>query len=356
MAMVSLFNYTVPGTTDILIELKGPANSADALDLVIAAPHGGSKKPTYIDDRSGNGIVTDKDSFTFEISELFAQSLIDRYCAGVPYLAINHLHRSKLDANRELAEAVSGIVNGVDIATEAWTQYHMLINYAQGLVRDKFGTSTGSTGVTGVNALFFDMHGYKGNDAESNAAATTGWKDDVNIYGGAFTQWGFRLSDTPSLTSCPIDDIDSGSTIGSLTHARWLDGQSYECLVRGKTSLASRVNSLLPNVAGISNLCGKGTPSFEFPSPYHLATDTTYCLGACHYYSGGFDVQIHERMDVDLTVLPEPSLSGDHFNAMQAELPRCIRFGGNAIRSEFADVLAQATMGFLRDLYPQNMR
>jgi len=35
---------------------------------------------------------------------------------------------------------------------------------------------------------------------------------------------------------------------------------------------------------------------------------------------------------------------------LQAELPRCIRFGGDTIRSDFAGVLAQATMGFLRDL------
>ena len=120
--------------------------------------------------------------------------------------------------------------------------------------------------------------------------------------------------------------------------------------------MGSRVNALLPNVASISDLCGQGTPSFEYPSPYELATDTTYCHdaetgGECHFYSGGFDVKIHERMDVDLSVVPEPSLSGDHFNAVQAELPRCIRFGGNTIRNDFAGVLAQAAMEFLRDLY-----
>ena len=352
--MVTLANYSAPGETDVLIELRGPANSADALDLVIAAPHGGALKPIYIDNRSGSGIVTSKDSYTLEVSELLAQRLIDTYCVGVPYLIINHLHRSKLDANREFDEATVGIVNGLDITTEAWNKFHTYINDAQVLVKDKFGTSTGSTGVTGVNGLFFDMHGYKGNNGSNGASATTGWKDDVNIYGAPFTQWGYRLSDDPSLTSCPLDNL-SGSTIGSFTHARSLPNQSYECLVRGPDSMGSRVNALISNVAGISDLCGQGTPSYEYPSPYALATDTTYCNdaaagGECHYYSGGFDVQIHERMDVNLTVLPEPTLAGDHFNAIQAELPRCIRFGGDTVRSDFAGVLAQATMGFLRDL------
>lgn len=350
--MVTLATYTAPGTTDVLIELKGPASSADALDLVIAAPHGGGLRPTYIDSRSGSGIVTSKDSYTLEVSELLAQSLIDTYCEGVPYLIINHLHRSKLDANRELEEATIGIVNGKATAEEAWNKFHSYINEAQVLVRGKFGTSSGS-GVTGVKGLFFDMHGYIGNNGKSDASATTGWKDDVNIHGAPFTQWGYRLSDDPSLTSCPIDNL--GGTIGSFTHARSLPNQSYECLVRGPDSMGSRVNALLSNVAGISDLCGQGTPSFEYPSPNALATDASYCNdaaagGECHYYSGGFDVRIHERMGVDLTVLPEPTLSGEHFNALQAELPRCIRFGGHSIRSDFAGVLAQATMGFLRDL------
>ena len=355
LELVTLASYIAPGTTDMLIELKGPLNSADALDLVIAAPHGGGLKPSYIDNRSGSGIRTSKDSYTLEVSELLAQSLVDTYCVGVPYLIINHLHRSKLDANRDIGEATSGIVNGITIADEAWNKFHTFINDAQGLVRDKFGTSTNLSGRTGVNGLFFDMHGYIGNNAKSDSVATTGWRDDVNIHGAPFTQWGYRLSDDPSLLTCPLDDLSPGGTIGSLTHARDLPDQSYECLVRGPNSMGSRVNALLSNVASISDLCGQGTPSFEFPSPNALATDTTYCHdaaggGECHYYSGGFDVKIHERMDVDLSVLPEPALSGDHFNALQAELPRCIRFGGTTIRSEFAGVLAQATMGFLRDL------
>ena len=155
--LVTLDTYTAPGRSDVLIELKGPADPAYALNLVIAAPHGGSLKPDYIDTRSGSGIVTSKDSYTLEMSELTANSLI-RDCAGTPYVIINHLHRSKLDANRDLAEATSGIVGGIEEAADAWMHFHTFITAAQEKVKMKYGTSEGSTGLIGVNGLFFDMH------------------------------------------------------------------------------------------------------------------------------------------------------------------------------------------------------
>ena len=199
--------------------------------------------------------------------------------------------------------------------------------------------------------LYNSKQGHRGNNGSSNTAATTGWVDDVNIGGAPFSQWGYRLSDETSLITCPLDDL---SDKGSFSHARYLPNQSYECLVRGPNSLGSRVDALLPNVPDISDLCGRGTPSFNIPSPYELATDPTYChdapSSACRYYSGGFDVEIHERMGVDLATDP-PTLSGIYFNAVQLELPRCIRFGGDQIRSDSAAVLAQAIWGFLLDLY-----
>ena len=199
--------------------------------------------------------------------------------------------------------------------------------------------------------LYNSKQGYRGNNGSSNTAATTGWVDDVNIGGAPFSQWGYRLSDETSLITCPLDDL---SDKGSFSHARYLPNQSYECLVRGPDSLGSRFDALLPNVVGISDLCGRGTPSSTYPSPFELATNPIHChdapSSACRYYSGGFDVEIHERMGVDLSTDP-PTLSGLYFNAVQLELPRCIRFGGDQIRSDSADILAQAIKGFLLDLY-----
>lgn len=159
--LVTLDTYTAPGTNDVLIELRGPADAAYALNLVIAAPHGGSLKPTYIDDRVGSGIVTSKDSYTLEMSLLTANSLI-RDCVGTPYVIINNLHRSKLDANRDLAEATAGISTGLDEAADAWRAFHTFITTAQEYVKVKYGTTTvtdnNGSELTGVNGLFFDMH------------------------------------------------------------------------------------------------------------------------------------------------------------------------------------------------------
>ena len=62
---------------EVLIELTGPSNPINAADLVITAPHGGSKEPEFIPNRqtSGSfcpteGCKTDKDSYTLEISQL----------------------------------------------------------------------------------------------------------------------------------------------------------------------------------------------------------------------------------------------------------------------------------------------
>lgn len=318
---------------------------ADAADLVISAPHGGDLKPDYIDDRAKSGeycpkgCKTSKDSYTKEISELLQEKFIENYCK-VPFLVINHLHRSKLDANREIGEAAQGNQTAMD----AWTKFHTFINDAQLDLRGHFGTSTqtSSTGSSkiGVRSLLLDMHGYAGTD----------WHED----GSPLIQWGYRMSDS-SLEYCPLDSR-SAYSIGTLTHARWMDVHSYECLVRGPGSLASRVSDLLDTSGGLTSdaLCGHGTPSNEYPSPQTLANDPAYCVDMnatdpdeCHYFSGGYDVNVHERMGWE----DEDNLSGDHFNAIQAELPRCIRFGGSSIRESFANKLSVAVMSFLRDLY-----
>ena len=327
----------------MLIELTGPSDPINAADLVITAPHGGSMEPVFIPNRLTSGLFcptegckTDKDSYTLEISQLLQSKFIANYCK-VPYLVINHLHRNKLDANREVLEAAQNDT----IATEAWFNFHNFTNIAQLALRSQFGTVT-QNAITGVKALLFDMHGYAGLD----------WVPDD---GSPLIQWGYRLSADESLNPklhCPIDNRTG--TIGSLTHARWMPGHSYECLVRGPGSLASRVTALLNVTGGLTTnaSCGLGTPSYEFESPWALANDPTNCYQVstttppkeCHYYSGGYDLEAHERMNWQ-------NLSGDHFNAVQAELPRCIRLGGNAVRETFADVLSVAVMSFLRDLY-----
>ena len=269
--------------------------------------------------------------------QLLQTKIISNYCK-VPYLIINHLHRSKLDANREVGEAAQGNT----IAQEAWAAFHIFVNEAQLEVADRYGRSTvtSSTGSkkTGIHGLFLDMHGYAGLD----------WDP---IDGAPFIQWGYRFS-SASLEYCPLDSR-SAYSIGTMTHGRWIDGNSYECLVRGPGSLGSRVMNLISSAGGFTGngLCGHGTPSDLHPSPETLRNDPAFCATSpnesCHYYSGGFDVNMHERMNWQ----DEDSLSGDYMNAVQAELPCCIRFGTDEVHETFADKLSIALMSFCRDLY-----
>jgi len=189
------------------------------------------------------------------------------------------------------------------------------------------------------------MHGYAGYD----------W---IPGDGSSLIQWGYRFSDESLDPNqyCPLDTRSTG-TIGTMTHGRWINNNEdtgYECLVRGPRSLGARVTELIGSgLVSSDAMCGHGTPSQEFPSPKALASDINYCEtfdtdGECHYFSGGYDVERHERMDW-------VNLSGDHFNSVQAELPRCIRWAESSVRDEvhadFADKLSVAIMSFCRDLY-----
>ena len=110
---------------------------------------------------------------------MIQEKMLHNYCK-VPFLIINHLHRSKMDANREVVEAAQGD----PIAIDAWTKFHTFINDAQVMLKDHFGTSTlqnPSYSRTGVHALMFDVHGYAGKD----------WEPD----GSPLIQWGYRMSD-----------------------------------------------------------------------------------------------------------------------------------------------------------------
>mmetsp|Transcript_18528 Transcript_18528/g.26662 ORF Transcript_18528/g.26662 Transcript_18528/m.26662 type:complete len:497 (+) Transcript_18528:97-1587(+) len=339
LTILNNFEYTDGGVTDSLVKLLGPSDPALAAALVIAVPHGGSLKPDYIGDRTENdptycpsgGCRILADSYTKPIAETLANKFIQNYCK-VPYLIINELHRSKMDANREIGEAAFGNA----IAESAWTKFHEYINEAQSSIQTEFGTVTNTASIEGVRGLVFDVHGYSGTD----------WHND----GSDFIQWGYCLGKD----SLDKNDITSSKTRGSFTHARQMPGESLECLVRGPKSLGQRFNEQLPLSLDSSETCGRGLPSLDYQDPKAVASDPTYCAdndGVCSYYSGGYDVKVHERMDWD----NDPTFSGIHMNTVQAELPRCIRFATdetrNAVHEEFADKLSIALCSFMTDLF-----
>lgn len=112
------------------------------LPLILAAPHGGREKPADLPDRT-QGVV-DIDANTQELARAVVAA-VHEAIGGRPHLIVCHLHRSKLDANRDLPEAAQGNA----LASQAWREYHGFIEQAcRKAVKDH-----------GV-AFLIDLHGH----------------------------------------------------------------------------------------------------------------------------------------------------------------------------------------------------
>ena len=133
-----------------------------ATKLIITSSHGGTLKPAGIKDRRPAGCLvsgtcvynhwcspidvnncdsaTKKDLQTKEIAEAVAEE-ISVLTHDRPHVVINHLHRSKLDVNREEDEATFG--DGA--ATTAYKEFHNFVGDAKEDI--------------GGPALLLDIHG-----------------------------------------------------------------------------------------------------------------------------------------------------------------------------------------------------
>lgn len=112
------------------------------LPIILSAPHGGSLKPSEIPDRTYGTVGTD--SNTDDLTRRVADALED-ITGRRPHLAIVRLHRSKLDANREIVEAAQGSPH----AERAWNEYHLWIETSKEMVAEEFG-----------RGFYIDMHGH----------------------------------------------------------------------------------------------------------------------------------------------------------------------------------------------------
>ncbi len=121
----------VPGKryfgTDGYIEYVG-----GDLPIVLSAPHGGYLRPSGIPDRTW-GIIS-QDRNTQELSREIYQAIVNA-TGHFPHLVINHLHRIKLDANRDIKEAAQGNKQ----AERAWREFHAFINWAKNTVIRVYG-------------------------------------------------------------------------------------------------------------------------------------------------------------------------------------------------------------------------
>jgi hypothetical protein len=112
------------------------------LPIVITAPHGGTMEPDEIPDRT-TGVATrdtNTDALAIAISDAFQARTGKR-----PHIVICRLHRSKLDANREIVEAAQGN----RLAQRAWFEFQLFTEAASHVVAGTYG-----------KGFYIDLHGH----------------------------------------------------------------------------------------------------------------------------------------------------------------------------------------------------
>ena len=116
--------------------------------VIYSAPHGGALRPGHIPDRTvarcGESVVTGADLNTADLVRRIQQAHFAR-TGAYPHVVVNHLHRTKLDANRPLADAACGAPD----AEEAWDAWHRFIEVARAEVV-----------ATSGRGWYMDVHGH----------------------------------------------------------------------------------------------------------------------------------------------------------------------------------------------------
>lgn len=207
---------------------------AGDLPLVITVPHGGRAQPADLPTRRQG--VTVMDANTQELArELVAE--LERRSGGRVHLILSHLHRSRLDPNREIVEAA----NGHPGAERVWREFHAAIEGALAAAVARHGF-----------AFLVDLHGH--------------------AHPIARLELGYALA-APQLNRADAE-FDASGVIGLSTladlHAR--RGGSAADLIRGPRSLGS-----LLAAGGLP-----ATPSGPDPQP-----------GNHPFFAGGYIVQRH---------------------------------------------------------------
>lgn len=203
---------------------------AGSLPLVISAPHGGTLKPEGIPSRTLGRVA--QDSHTAELTELIAKEC-QQQLGGRPALIFCHLHRMKVDCNREIKEAAQGNA----AAEQAWREY-------QGYVRGALQQVQQS----GRQGLYIDLHGHR--------------------HAEMLVELGYLLR------ADQLRALDPGmAQSSSLRHLVKGKPASFEQLLRGPQSLGGLLEQ-------------RGFPSI--PSPTHAAP-----VAEQEYFNGGYNTTTH---------------------------------------------------------------
>lgn len=113
------------------------------IPLILSVPHGGDLKPAEISNRTCNDAVSVMDELTIELADVIMKEFAKT--GYKPYLVINKMHRSKMDANRSRADATCGDQN----AQAVWDLFHGSLQKSMVSITTKF-----------QKGLFIDLHGH----------------------------------------------------------------------------------------------------------------------------------------------------------------------------------------------------
>lgn len=206
------------------------------LPLIFTVPHGGSLKPAGLMNRRYGSLATDAQ--TRELAQEIDQAVRARL-GGAAHFVISHLHRSKMDPNRDITEAAQDDAG----AQEAWRAFHAACAVTTRRVTAKHGWG-----------LLLDLHGHR--------------HDEPNVeLGMLLSSEDLRRSDA-ELSHDPAF-LNKTSIRGMVTQT----GKPLADLVRGPLSLGS-----LLEARGQRSL-----PSTVRPQP----------TAGAPYYSGAYIVATH---------------------------------------------------------------
>ena len=209
------------------------------MPLVISIPHGGYLLPYEIPERPCTNCAKHQDTLTIEIG-LAIRNEIFKKTGLYPYVIINNLHRTRLDPNRNIAEAADGNKN----SELAWTEFQGSIDSANAQVMKRFG-----------KGLYIDLHGHR--------------------HAIERCEIGYLLSNEELQLE---DDLLNSESIAEYSSIRNLirhnvHSSSYSELVRGKYSMGTLLEEKgYPSV-----------PSLNHPSPKPEEP----------YFSGGYNTARH---------------------------------------------------------------
>ncbi|MEM7414116.1 MAG: Ig-like domain-containing protein [Gemmatimonadota bacterium] len=232
------------------------------LPVVLSSGHGGSERPAEIPDRTF-GVVR-ADLFTLQLTMAARDALID-LTGHAPHVVLSHLHRSKLDPNREIVEAAQGN----PFAEQAWEEYHSFVDTARALA------------ATDGDAMYFDMHGH----------AHTIFRLELG-----YLLSGSQLDGTD--TSLNDIQIIRQSSIRALGESSPLD---FSALLRGPTSFGGFLEGEgVASVPSPSDPSPMGTPYFTggYSTVRHgslAAGEVVSGIQIEHHYPGLLDSDANRR-------------------------------------------------------------